>query len=101
MSSRDETIEAKYVSDMKRQIDLFKSESITLQQLVDNLRGLFDATGAYRDPLRSEFEDAWSRICYESELRNELWAPSDWIKQSSLDDSLNNFDEWLNGLASD
>ena len=100
MGDEHEKISQHYLEQMRKQIESYKDGSLALPKLVENLRGLFEASDVYRDPTRTEFEDVWSQISYQWELRSESWAPSDWIKESELDDAIQHFESWLESYSS-
>ena len=96
-SSQKLTREA--VAKLKAIVEQYRSSEINLESLVDELRSTFDATGVYKDPVRWDFEDVWSIICYEMELRTESWAPVGSSTDETLERAIQRFEEWLETLG--
>ena len=80
---------------MLQRIDNYRSESISLGQLVDDLSGLFAAADSHDTEVRKGFLSHWSLIEYEYELRTEPWALPGAASEETLARLLEELDVWL------
>jgi hypothetical protein len=80
-------------------IDAYESGRLPLPKLVQDLRGLFDAANPRELSVRDHFEDLWSVIDGESELRTEPWAPPGAADDQRLAATLGALRNWAASVA--
>jgi len=80
---------------MVERIDDYERDDGDLGKLVRDLRGLFVEADPHDSVLRSDFEECWSPIDAEHELRTEPWAPAGASNDEKLSRSLNAFRSWV------
>ncbi|GLX02999.1 hypothetical protein Misp02_70850 [Microtetraspora sp. NBRC 16547] len=61
---------------MVERLDLYASGRIPLPKLVDDLRGLFEASDPRELEIRDSFQWLWADLDGECELRTQPWAPA-------------------------
>ncbi|MER6824959.1 hypothetical protein ABT352_03090 [Streptosporangium sp. NPDC000563] len=88
------------ISQMAARLDLYDSNGISLPKLVEDLRGLFEAADPRELSIRDSFEELWSELDAESELRTEVWAPPGLADDTHLRDILHRLRSWIEGAAS-
>lgn len=80
---------------MLQRIDDYRSESISLGQLVGDLSGLFTAADSHDAQVQSDFLSHWSPIEGELELRTEAWAPRGAASDERLSTLVDEFEVWV------
>ena len=86
--------QATVLRQMVGQVAEFRGSGLPIDRLAANLRGLFDATGIRSPDLRDEFQDLWTDIDMESELRTESWAPPGAASDERLTRALDSLIVW-------
>jgi hypothetical protein len=87
---------------MLRRVEDFRSDCQGLGSLVGDLRGLFVEADPHEQAIRDQFEQYWSPIDGQYELRTEAWAPPGATPDEDLDRALDSFERWVGDiLASD
>ncbi|WP_433356177.1 hypothetical protein ACQP25_19215 [Microtetraspora malaysiensis] len=61
---------------MVEHLDLYVSGRTSLPKLVEDLRGLFEASDPHELEIRDSFQWLWGDLDAESELRTQPWAPA-------------------------
>ncbi|MEV0975158.1 hypothetical protein [Microtetraspora glauca] len=60
---------------MVERLDLYASGQTSLPKLVEDLRGLFEASDPRELEIRDSFQWLWGDLDAECELRTQPWAP--------------------------
>jgi hypothetical protein len=76
-------------------IDDYERDDGDLGKPVRDLRGLFVEADPHDPEIRSDFEEYWSPIDAEHELRTEPWAPAGAANDEKLSASLDAFKSWV------
>jgi hypothetical protein len=85
---------------MVDEIDECLAGRLSLDRLVDNSRGLFEAADISDNRTRDEFEAAWSSVDAQLELRTESWSRPEWISDSALEANLTDLRNWASEASS-
>ena len=80
------------------QIGEYRAGRLRLGALIGGLRGLFVEADPHDAAIREQFEDMWSPIDAEHELRTEPWAPAGSASDEALDQALDTFTEWVSAI---
>lgn len=80
---------------MLEQISEYRAGRLDLGALTERLRGLYVEADPHRAAVREQFEDMWSPIDAEHELRTEPWAPASSASDAALVQALDAFTDWV------
>lgn len=80
---------------MLKRVDHYREGATSLEKLLVDLRGLYDAADIHDGDIRAAFESYWSPIDGEHELRTESWAPPGLASDERLADLLDEFSRWI------
>lgn len=86
---------------MLERVSEFEAGSLDLGRLCRDLRGLFVEADPHDWSIRDGFEEFWSPIDGEHELRTEAWAPPGAASDANLRRVLDEFKGWVAGVLRD
>ncbi len=76
-------------------VDTYRSGRLPLDRLVSDLRGLFVEADPHERATQDRFEEIWSRLDGQWELRSEPWAPPGAASDEALSRDLDEFTAWI------
>ncbi len=83
---------------MIARVGKFRQGEMSLARLVDDLRGLYVEADPHDQAVRHSFEQHWSIIDSELEIRTEPWASPGAASEQRLTEALVDFESWVQGL---
>lgn len=82
-------------------IDALRAGDLSLEDLVRNLRGQWEAAAIDDEALSFGFEAVWAPIDGEWELRSEPWSRPELVSEVRLEEALVKFRDWAAALCGD
>ena len=82
-----------------RSVRLTRARRLVVGQLVADLRGLYVEADPHDPRIRAEFEEHWSVLDGENELRTEPWAPVGAASDERLAGAIASFRSWADAVV--
>lgn len=76
-------------------VEDYRTGRLPLGRLVSDLRGFFVEAGPHDQVTRNRFEEMWSPLDGQWELRSEPWAPPGAASDEALTSALVEFTAWV------
>ncbi|MEV7012637.1 hypothetical protein [Streptosporangium sp. NPDC051022] len=84
---------------MVEHLDLYASSQTSLPKLVEDLRGLFEASDPRELGIRDSFQWLWAELDMENDLRTEPWAPAGSADDVRLAEVIDALRSWATRVA--
>ena len=87
------------VGQIASEVDEYRAGRRSLQKLVENVQGLFQAAEIRDRDLGEEFYLLWIAVDSELELRTAEWSRGEWIDDDSLSIALTQLQDWAVAIS--